>query len=325
MASTAGPFSIPEPVRNLFSRFPLHTYPPISSPYQTPRITTPTLWIHPPLSTAPLGQSQSHAKHSQEVLSSDVECLKWQAYLALRHFSYPIAVRWDVSPDGGVDGRLPNLHVPLTGEETKAIDSEVKDDGEGELLAAHLIPEWVDRKLGELGPVEGYVDENARDESRAWVALLEGNVHAALLAFDPPPQTLLSLLTPYQSAGASRPISAVLPSPPAPLTGWTGLIRPYGVRLDLTSIELQYKDAIAALSDRLGTDRWFLGSAQPTALDALAFAYLHCILHARSETLRFEVSRRVNLVAWEQRVSREVRDAFRVYHGRRHYFGEITK
>ncbi|EEB86599.1 hypothetical protein MPER_16389, partial [Moniliophthora perniciosa FA553] len=29
-------------------------------------------------------------------------------------------------------------------------------------------------------PLEGYKDETAKDESRAWVSLLEGNVHAAL-------------------------------------------------------------------------------------------------------------------------------------------------
>jgi len=30
-------------------------------------------------------------------------------------------------------------------------------------------------------PLEGYKDEAARDENRAWVSLLEGVVHAALV------------------------------------------------------------------------------------------------------------------------------------------------
>lgn len=127
----------------------------------------------------------------------------------------------------------------------------------------------------------------------------------------------------------------MLNPPPAPLTGWSSVIRPFGVHLDLEAIETKYQEAIAALSDRLGTDRWFLGSAYvtallcpkdplansyfrgmcsaPTALDALAFAYLHTILNAKQNNLRFEVSRRVNLVAWEQRVSRDVRAAFKSY------------
>jgi metaxin len=54
---------------------------------------------------------------------------------------------------------------------------------------------------------------------------------------------------------------------------------------------------------------WFLGSSHPTPLDALVFAYLHCILHT-SDTIRIEVTRRVNLVAWEWRVRCLVREAF---------------
>ena len=42
------------------------------------------------------------------------------------------------------------------------------------------------------------------------------------------------------------------------------------------------------------------------------FAYLHCILHSKDHTLRFEVTRRVNLVAWERRVQSQVRSGFRL-------------
>jgi len=91
----------------------------------------------------------------------------------------------------------------------------------------------------------------------------------------------------------------------------------------------RYREAIAALSDRLGSDEWFLGSAcalpsalfkcftintgffysNPTPLDALAFAYLHCILHS-TNSIRIEVTKRVNLVAWEWRLRAIVRAAF---------------
>ena len=170
---------LPTPIRTLFSHFPLYTYPHTSSPYRAQPIRTPTLWVHPP-------RPCSHS----DVLSSDVECLEWQAYVALR-FSQTvepmrIAVRWDVSPSGAVDGRLPNLHVPLDSLPPSLIggdkDKRVKDDGEGEVLPAHHIPDWVSGRLREEpDELEGYKDVEARDESRAWVALLEGNVHAALV------------------------------------------------------------------------------------------------------------------------------------------------
>ena len=64
--------SLPAPLRHFFSLFPLYTHPPINSPDKARPLTCPTLWIHVPWSP------------DADVLSSDVECLKWQAYLALR-------------------------------------------------------------------------------------------------------------------------------------------------------------------------------------------------------------------------------------------------
>ncbi|TCD63547.1 hypothetical protein EIP91_005293 [Steccherinum ochraceum] len=281
--------TLPKPLHQLFSLFPLHTFPPVPVPTRANPITRPTLWVHPPRTTE---------EPSSEVFSSDVECLKWQAYLALRGVAN-VALRWDVSPDGAIEGRLPNLHVPL---------AESKDGG-GELLPAASIADWVDGQVGETGSLEGYVDEAAKDESRAWVTLLEGNVHAALVLFHPKPLTLQSLISPFQPA--ARPIESMLTPPPPPLTGLSSLLPVYGFRIDRTAVEERYKEAISSLSERLGTNKWFLGSSAPTALDALLFAYLHCLLHCQDNALRFEVTRRVNLVAWERRVQTEVRAAFK--------------
>lgn len=129
----------------------------------TPLSTTPVLWITPPVVS------------TSKVLSTDVECLKWQAYIALRGLS-GVRVRWDVDPTGGVDGCLPNLWLPpREGQGTAS---------RGVLLSARLIPGWADEAQGEhawSSDLEGYIDEKAKDESRAWVSLLEGAVHAALV------------------------------------------------------------------------------------------------------------------------------------------------
>ncbi|KAI0748629.1 hypothetical protein C8Q80DRAFT_1271010 [Daedaleopsis nitida] len=297
--STALGISLPPPLRHFFSLFPLHVHPETHSPDKAQPVTTPTLWIHVPWSP------------DADVLSSDVECLKWQAYLALRGLT-DIAIRWDIAVDGALDARLPNLHVPLKTLPDASERVKAEEDGAGELLPAHLIPEWVDGQVGALDELEGYVDAAARDESRAWVALLEGNVHAALVLAQTPSVSFISRLSPYQHK--SRQLDAVLPHPPAPLFGISSLLPPYGTHVNTEAIEHQYRDAIASLSERLGTDKWFLGSSAPTALDALVFAYLHCILHAKDHTLRFEVTRRVNLVAWERRVQSQLRGTFRTIH-----------
>lgn len=152
--------AVPPPLAKLFSYFPFKTYPPLKpAKFALP---SPLLWIHPPPPFVPGKES---------VLSADVECLKWQAHIALRGL-HNVAVRWDVSQDGALDGRLPNLQIPS--ERTKDLD--------GELLAAQDIPTWIDGKVGALDDLEGYKDVESRDESHAWISLLEGDVHAALVS-----------------------------------------------------------------------------------------------------------------------------------------------
>ena len=116
--------SLPAPLRHFFSLFPLYTHPPIDSPDKARPLTCPTLWIHVPWSP------------DADVLSSDVECLKWQAYLALRGLA-DVAVRWDVAVDGALDARLPNLHVPLKTLPGASEEVKAQDDGEGELADKH--------------------------------------------------------------------------------------------------------------------------------------------------------------------------------------------
>ena len=162
--------TVPQPLAKLFSYFPLITYPP-SNPSKVP-LVAPLLWIHPP-----------HSVPGKEcVLSADIECLKWQAHIALRGLR-DVSVRWNISQEGALGGRLPNLRVP----------SEEANDLDGKLLAAQSIPAWIDEKVGPLDDLEGYMDVESRDESHAWIALLEGDIHAALVS--PPESTSRFFIT----------------------------------------------------------------------------------------------------------------------------------
>lgn len=158
MAST---LTLPAPIKKAFSFFPLHTHPPVPLSVRYP-LVKPTLWIAPP-------RTLLDGNASVDILSSDVECLKWQAYIALRGLT-DIAVRWDIPPEGALEGRLPNLHVPAD------VDSE------NQLLVAQNIPGWVDSRVASgVDTLEGYQNQQAKDESHAWVSLLEGIVHATLV------------------------------------------------------------------------------------------------------------------------------------------------
>ena len=140
--------SLPEPLRRLFSSFPLHTYPAV---YVSHLPTHPTLWVLP-------------SKSSSSGISSDVECLRWQTYIILRGISN-IRTRTDIVEEAGAEGRLPSLHLPS-----------------GELIAAQHIATWIDQQAATpLGELEGFKDMTSRDESRAWISLLEGPVRAELV------------------------------------------------------------------------------------------------------------------------------------------------
>lgn len=95
-----------------------------------------------------------------------------------------IKVRWDIAPEGATDGSLPNLHLPSTESLKGEISEKSESQEDGIIIAACSIPTWVDRKLGinsTTDPLEGFKDQEAKVESRAWVTLLEDVVHAALV------------------------------------------------------------------------------------------------------------------------------------------------
>jgi len=252
--------SVPASVQKLFSIFPLHVVP---GQCASTAPSSPTLWIHPPASTL---SNQSE----------DVVCLKWQAYLVLRGIR-DVRLRWDISDDGAVHGRLPSLHLP-----------------NGDLLEARKIPTWADSVHSSIDVLEGFRTIELKNESKAWASLLDSSVQAAL------PQ-------------CSDNLPHLFQPPLPPLSGISNPLPSFGIHVPSSSILLQYRQAIESIAERLGTDEWFLGSSSPTFLDALLYAYLHCALQA-PEYLSHEVLKKVNLVNWESKVSGTMESAYLAKH-----------
>ena len=242
--------SIPPPLKAFFAHFPLYTHPAIQTRERQKCSKSPTLWIHPPFDP------------SSNFLSSDIECLKWQAYIALRGLS-SISVRWDLPSDAGVDGHLPNLCTYSESAENY------------ELLDSKMIPGWVDTQAPTDG-LDGFNDEGAKLESEAWISLLEGTVHAAMVRrtcrvpqcvltppqiLAKPPKPLLDKLTsPPSFQSPTHSLSVIFAQPLAPFSGLSSILPPSGTQVDASGVFAEYRDAVVALSNRLGEDRWFLGS-----------------------------------------------------------------
>ena len=72
------------------------------------------------------------------------------------------------------------------------------------------------------------------------------------------PFSLSSLV--YSEPRPSRPIETLIIPPPAPLSGLASLLPPHGSRISASTIDLQYREAIGAISERLGNGTWFLDS-----------------------------------------------------------------
>ncbi|KAG8777610.1 hypothetical protein FRC12_000297 [Ceratobasidium sp. 428] len=336
---------VPTPIKHFFSLFPLYRYPD-NLPPQTPLTTArgATLLIAPP-HRAHLSSDDPLSVHpSGSHLSADVESLRWQAYLALRGIK-DVRVSWAAGVEGGVPKLVlpPGAKRPLGVDvvslveslESEGTDLPEKESGvvrekdekvetrmstHREVLDAARIPAWADEVQGRgVDALEGYVDATTRDESRAWTVLVEGC---------PFPQTvlhltdksaidlkLLSIPTPSLFTSLFKPqaspitLQTTLSPPPPPLTGLsTPLPLPQTpIRVASAGLRIEFREAMRSLSGRLGGDEWFLGSHEPTALDALVFAHLHCLLQA-SDEVRREVTQRSNLVAWHRRVKVIVED-----------------
>lgn len=329
---------MPTPLKKFYSLFPLHVYPQtenLPSPsFGSSRnsekdeegsyrvkdtATNPILFILPPRDA------------SKSLLSSDIECVKWQAYLALRGVPGGIKMSWSLASEGALEARLPNLYLPppkrLLQNKTLRSTNEIK----GELLESSRIPSWVDGEIGKIttdddksGILEGYRNEEARDESRAWMTLLEGDIDAAFVATAPTAPILTRLTTFTLPTPMQRPI------PSTSLTGWSSIIPPVGNRILQAEIMERYAEGVAALSTRLKQDRWFLGSRygiiifntsvfiksnlyrKPTALDAVAFAYVCAALESPHPQIREHMEKWVNLVAWEKKVRGMVEESLNV-------------
>ncbi|KZV92181.1 hypothetical protein EXIGLDRAFT_81593 [Exidia glandulosa HHB12029] len=243
--------STPRRLAAFYSHFPLKTLPEVEG--RRPSAATPTLWIQPAPSSP---------------LSADVDCLAAQALLAL--LGKHVALRTDLTAQGAVDGRLPNLQLP-----------------DGQLLPAHAIANWAG------APAEV-------DEARAWVSLLRSSIRPALL-LHAPRQSLLDW-----SRGKRDEWRALLSPPPPPATGLGSPLPVFGTRVDVEGVRHQFAAALHALADRLGRDQWFLGASSPTALDATVFAYLHCAM--KVPELRASIDAFPALVKWEQHVRAKVLD-----------------
>ena len=264
-------FTTPEPLKRLFDRFPLYTYPanrlPLSASACHARAQrSSVLYIF----AAP------HASSSSSYgLSLNPSCLRYQTLLKLAGIPFETAV---ANNHASPSGSLPYLVTP-EGDTSKIIAAS----GLKKFIQSRAPPEAVEMVA-----------------SSAYLALLDPIRHAYLIALYLEDETFKKVCVPLyiDTASRSRLVRAALAPPlraaaleevlgagnEAPATSIAGFGRGWTQGTQPVFDEAVYEsasDAFTALSTLLGDSLWFgqmEGQAIPGWLDASVFAYTHVLL-----------------------------------------------
>ncbi|CDH51529.1 hypothetical protein RO3G_10434 partial [Lichtheimia corymbifera JMRC:FSU:9682] len=218
--------------------FPLKVYPAV---YDRPKLQHDTLYIHGP------GWRKSSA-------SFDVDCLQIQIYLKFCGINFE--VHNGNEPLASPSGKLPFLATVT-----------------GAIYDSDRILQWVD----EMDKAKKLASTKDQEQAKAFIALARTKLHAAWLF-----STWLEPLN-YSEYTANAYFSHV-PTPVNKLLAYQKQNQVTQTLLtdrDILVREEVYHDAaqtLEALSTKLGDDKYFFGSTEPTWIDAVIFSYLHAIM-----------------------------------------------
>ncbi|KAI8069319.1 hypothetical protein BC940DRAFT_237233 [Gongronella butleri] len=247
---------------------------------QPKRITNDTLYIYGP------GPRDSAA-------SFDVDCLIAQIYM--RFCGVDVAIVNSNEPKASPSGQLPYFATVT-----------------GQVLAGDQIEQWIKDNNKDV------LLDQLKDEAIAFMAMLKSKLHAAWL--------FSMWLEPLNYSEHALPL--YFGHVPAPVNSILGRAKKDHVTQqlltdrDVLSREEIYADAgqvLEALSVKLGENTYFFGKSEPTLMDAVVFAYLHCILSVppvkrpdaareeknRANTLATLVHKHENLVQYAKHIFRE--------------------
>ncbi|KAB8237414.1 hypothetical protein BDV23DRAFT_193358 [Aspergillus alliaceus] len=240
-------FAVPAPIKRIFDRFPLVTYPSNGLPQRGAlNRTSNKLFVF---------TDAAGAKHDRP--SFNPQCLKWQAYLKFVGIEFDIVPSNNhASPTGALPFLLPalpvnnNAPIPSTKLQKWAIE-QVHCEEEQQLdLRFEVYASLLDHRIRNAWLYTLYIDnENFSSVARR----LYVN-----------PSTTNSLV---RSALASQLQQAARDE-----------LLKSSQYIDASALEVEAGDAFEALSTLLDTNEHFFGRSTPGLFDAGVFAYTHLIL-----------------------------------------------
>ncbi|KAL6703546.1 hypothetical protein ACN47E_009571 [Coniothyrium glycines] len=240
--------AVPTPIKQLFDRFPLHTYGTNELPQRAPQDRHGhVLYIF----TTEEGAAKGAPSHNPA-------CLKWQAYLKFSKIPFRVAsANNHASPSGALPFVIPSSPEPY--KQTQPVPSG-KLQRWAKNNSKHAIEEPEDLRY------EAYLSLLDHRIRRAWLYSIYLSPNFTTIA-----ESL------YIVSASSNPFVRLAIARELQLAAEKELLK-FSPIINAETLYSQAGEAFAALETLLGKDKWFFGASGPGLFDASVFAYTHLLL-----------------------------------------------
>ncbi|KAH8725920.1 hypothetical protein GQ44DRAFT_615044 [Phaeosphaeriaceae sp. PMI808] len=241
-------FAVPTPIKQLFDKFPLVTYPVNELPQRAPRNrNTHVLYVF-----------STNEGVNRGLPSYNPACLKWQAYLKFSSIDFQIASANNHASPSGV---LPFV-IPASLEPYKHIQP----------VPSGKLQRWA------LNNSKKPIEEPGDFRYEAYLSLLDHRIRRAWLYCIYLSHNSVSIAEPlYIVPTSSNPFVRLTISRELRLAAEKELLK-FSTTINAETLHNQANEAFAALETLLGNDDWFFSASRPGLFDASVFAYTHLLL-----------------------------------------------
>ncbi|KAF2112951.1 hypothetical protein BDV96DRAFT_579471 [Lophiotrema nucula] len=242
-------FSVPAPVRRLFDKFPLRSYPANELPLRAPRKRQENVLY--------VFATEEGVKNG--VPSYNPHCLKWQTYLKFSDISFRIAsANNHASPSGALPFLLPGSNE--VAKPPQPIPSAKLQRWCREHAKERAIEEPDDMRY------EAYLSLLDHRIRRAWLYTVYLSANSTTLA-----EPLYILRT------SSNPLVRLAIAHELRRAASAELLK-FSAVINEDQLYEDAEDAFVALEMLLGDKQWFFAADKPGLFDAAVFAYTHLLL-----------------------------------------------
>ncbi|KAL8736108.1 MAG: hypothetical protein Q9181_002549 [Wetmoreana brouardii] len=245
----------PKPIKRLFDRFPLVTYPANELPQRK--------HIERSRNTLYIFALEGDGRNT--LPSFNPSCLKWQTYLKLIGVDFVTVLS---SNHASPTGSLPFVIPASSATEASTLDTVTP-------IPSNKLPEWASK----IRHVTKQEPENMRYD--AYMSLLDHRIRNGWL------HTLYLIPANFNAVARSLYIEPSTSSSPVRYA-LSNTLRAAALAeihksstspvVDIDALYRESDNAFSALSELLGDDDWFFGKNAPGLLDAAVFAYTHLLL-----------------------------------------------